>query len=51
MEPNTIAKQWLNTVPGAKSERPGLKEALEYLRDGEDVLMVVRNTLSKKLVR
>ncbi len=29
-------------VSGAKSERPGLKEALDYLRDGEDVLVVWR---------
>lgn len=29
-------------VSGAKSERPGLQEALDYLRDGEDVLVVWR---------
>jgi DNA invertase Pin-like site-specific DNA recombinase len=29
-------------VSGAKSERSGLKEALKYLRDGEDVLVVWR---------
>ena len=29
-------------ISGAKSERPGLKEALDYLRDGEDVLVVWR---------
>ena len=29
-------------VSGVKSERPGLQEALDYLRDGEDVLVVWR---------
>ena len=29
-------------ISGAKSERPGLTEALDYLRDGEDVLVVWR---------
>ena len=29
-------------ISGAKSERPGLQEALSFLRDGEDVLVVWR---------
>ena len=29
-------------MSGAKSERPGLREALKYLRDGEDTLVVWR---------
>ena len=29
-------------VSGVKSERPGLQEALDYLRNGEDVLVVWR---------
>jgi DNA invertase Pin-like site-specific DNA recombinase len=29
-------------MSGTKSERPGLKEALDFLRDGEDVLVVWR---------
>jgi DNA invertase Pin-like site-specific DNA recombinase len=35
-------KIFYDKISGAKSERPGLKEALDYLRDGEDVLVVWR---------
>ena len=31
-----------NKASGAKSERPGLKETMYYLREGEDVLVVWR---------
>lgn len=35
-------KIFYDKVSGAKSERPGLQEALDFLRDGEDVLVVWR---------
>ena len=35
-------KIFYDKVSGAKSERPGLQEALGFLRDGEDVLVVWR---------
>jgi DNA invertase Pin-like site-specific DNA recombinase len=35
-------KIYYDKMSGAKSERPGLREALDYLRDGEDCLVVWR---------
>jgi DNA invertase Pin-like site-specific DNA recombinase len=35
-------KTFYDKISGAKSERPGLQEALDYLRDGEDVLVLCR---------
>ncbi len=35
-------KIFYDKVSGAKSERPGLQEALDFLRDGKDVLVVWR---------
>ena len=36
------AKVFVDRLSGAKSDRPGLADALAYLRDGEDTLVVVR---------
>jgi len=33
---------FMDRLSGAKSDRPGLEAALEYLRDGEDTLVVAR---------
>ena len=35
-------KIYYDKMSGARSERPGLREALDYLRDGEDCLVVWR---------
>ncbi|MFJ4761633.1 recombinase family protein [Kocuria marina] len=35
-------KVFYDRMSGAKADRPGLSEALAYLRDGEDVLVVAR---------
>jgi DNA invertase Pin-like site-specific DNA recombinase len=35
-------KIFYDKISGAKSQRPGLQEAMEYLRDGEDTLVVWR---------
>ncbi|WP_447546778.1 recombinase family protein, partial [Neisseria gonorrhoeae] len=35
-------KVFHDRMSGAKADRPGLSEALAYLRDGEDVLVVAR---------
>ena len=35
-------KIFYDKVSGAKSDRPGLQEALDYLRNGEDILVVWR---------
>ena len=35
-------KVYRDKMSGAGSERPGLQEALDYLRDGEDILVVWR---------
>lgn len=36
------SKVFHDRMSGAKADRPGLSEALSYLRDGEDVLVVAR---------
>lgn len=36
------SKVFHDRLSGARSDRPGLAEALRYLRDGEDVLVVTR---------
>jgi DNA invertase Pin-like site-specific DNA recombinase len=33
-------KIFYDKISGAKSQRPGLQEAMDYLRDGEDTLVV-----------
>ena len=37
-------KVFTDTISGAKAERPGLGEALEYVRPGEQHSFVVRNS-------
>ena len=36
------AKVFVDRLSGARADRPGLKDALGYLRDGEDALVVAR---------